>query len=166
MTRDCRSRKKCEINGCQRFHHSLLQADPPTSGVASVLDKNGILPVVRVRFRAPNGRIREGNVLIDSGATTTVIRKDFAMALGLHVKRERLDLAVVGGETVKQPDSRRLKFWISPIEDSEEFSMEAHEIEKTVFGVPPFDRQWLLSFNHLSDIVLSHKAGPVDLCRF
>ena len=32
--------------------------------MASVLDKNGILPVVRVRFRAANGRIREGNVLI------------------------------------------------------------------------------------------------------
>ena len=124
MTRDCRSRKKCEINGCQRFHHSLLHTDPPTSGVASVLDMNGILPVVKVRFRAPNGRIREGNVLIDSGATTTAIRKG---------------LAVVGGETVKQPDSRRLKFWISPIEGSEEFSTEAHEIEKTVFGIPPLD---------------------------
>ena len=164
MTRDCWSRKKCEINGCQRVHHTLLHVDPPTaSGVASVLDKNGILPVVRVRFRAANGRIREGNVLIDSGATTTVIRKDFAMALGLQGKRERVDLAVVGGETVKQPDSRRLKFWISPIEGSEEFSIEAHEIEKTVFSVPPLDRQWLLSFNHLSDIALSHKAGPVDL---
>lgn len=46
MTRDCSSRKNFEINGCQRFHHSLLHADPPTSRVASVLDKNGILPVV------------------------------------------------------------------------------------------------------------------------
>ena len=128
-----------------------------------MLDKNGISPVVRVRFRAPNGRIREGNVLMDSGATTTVIRKDFAMALGLQGKRERVDLAVVGGEKVKQPDSRRLKFWISPIEGSEEFSIEAHEIEKTVSGVPPLDRQRLLCFNYLSDIVLSHKAGPVDL---
>ena len=51
------------------------------------------------RFRAPNSRIREGNVLIDSGETTFVIRKDFAMALGLQGKRERVDLAVVGGET-------------------------------------------------------------------
>ena len=68
-----------------------------------MLDKNGILPVVRVRFRAPNGRIRKGNVLIDSGATTTVIRKDFAIALGLQGKREHVELAVVGGETVKQP---------------------------------------------------------------
>ena len=139
MTRDCHSRKKSEINGCKRFHHSLLHTDPPTRRVASVLDKNGILPVVRVRFRAPNGRIRKGNVLIDSGATTTVIRKDFAIALGLQGKREHVELAVVGGETVKQPDSIRLKFWISPIEGSEEFSIEAHEIEKTVFGIPPLD---------------------------
>ena len=51
------------------------------------------------RFRAPNSRIREGNVLIDSGETTFVIRKDFAMALGLQGKRKRVDLAVVGGET-------------------------------------------------------------------
>ena len=64
---------------------------------------------------------------------------------------------------MKQPDSRRLKFWISSIEGSEEFSIEAHEIEKTVFGVPLLDRQWLWPFNHLSDIVLSHKTGPVDL---
>ena len=104
-----------------------------------MLDKSSILPVARVRFRAPNGRIRKGNVLIDSGATTTVIRKDFAMALGLQGKREHVELAIVGGETVKQPDSIRLKFWISPIEGSEEFSIEAHEIEKTVFGIPPLD---------------------------
>jgi len=75
MTRDCWAMKKCKINGCQRFHNALLHTDPPTaSGVASVLDKNGILPVVRVHFRAANGRVKEGNVLIDSGATTTVIR--------------------------------------------------------------------------------------------
>ena len=85
------------------------------------------------------------------------------MALGLQGKCERVHLAAVGGDTVKQPDSRRLKLWISPIEGSEEFSIEAHKIAKTVFGVPLLDRQWLLSFNHLSDIVLSHKAGPVDL---
>ena len=147
ITRDCWSKKKCDINGCQRFHHNLLHTDPPTaSGVTSVLAKNGILPVVRVRFRAVNAQIKEGNVLIDSGATTTVICKDVAVALGLQGKRKRIDLAVVGGETVRQPESRRLKLWISPIEGSEEFSIEAHEIDETVFNVPPLDRQWLMSF--------------------
>ena len=164
MTRECRSRKRCEKNGCQRFHHPLLHSDPPTaSGVASVLDRNGMMPVVRIRFRAANGRIREGNALIDSGAGSTVIRRDFAKALGLPGKRERIDLAVVGGETLKQTESRRLRFWISALNAGEEFVIEAHELEKTVLSVPALDRQWLRSFSHLNDVDFPHKAGPVDL---
>ena len=164
MTRDCRTKELCGRNGCHHYHHPLLHADPSiASGVASVLDKNGILPIVRVRFRAANGRYREGNVLIDSGAATTVIRQDFARALGLQGKRERIDLAVVGGERVEQSESRRVKFWISPLESSEEFTIEAHEIKKTIFSIPPLDRQWLHSFSYLSDLNFPHKAGPVDL---
>ena len=76
------------------------------------------------------------------------------MSLGLQGKRERVGMAVVG-ETVKQPDSRRLKFWISPNEGSEELSIEAHEIGKNCLRCP---------FLRLSMvIVLSHQAGPVDL---
>ena len=144
MTRECRTKKLCGRNGCHHYHHPLVHADPSTaSGVASVLDKNGILPIVRVRFRAANGRYREGNVLIDSGAATTVIRQDFARALGLQGKRERIDLAVVGGERTEQSESRRVKFWISPLESSEEFTIEA--------------------LSYLSDLNFPHKAGPVDL---
>lgn len=113
------------------------------------------MPIVRVHFRAANGRVREGNFLIDSGAATTVI--------GLQGKRERKDLAVVGGERIEQPESRRVKFSISALETCEEFSIEAHEITKTTFSIPPLDRQWLSSFSHLSDLVFPHKAGPVDL---
>ena len=84
ITRDCRSRKRCDKNGCTRFHHQLLHTVAETiSGIASVLDKRSIMPVIRVRFRAANGRIREGNVLVHCEAGTTVIRKDFARALGL-----------------------------------------------------------------------------------
>lgn len=55
------------------------------------------MPVVRVKFKAENGRLREDNVLVDSGAgTNTVIRKDFARALGLQGRSEPIDLAVVG----------------------------------------------------------------------
>lgn len=110
MTRECRTKKLCGRNGCHHYHHPLLHADPSTtSGVASVLDKNGILPVVRLCFRAANGQCREGIVLIDSGAATTVIRQDFARSLGLQGKRERIDLAVVGGKSIQQSESRRVK---------------------------------------------------------
>lgn len=72
------------------------------------------MPMVRVKFKAENGRVREGNVLVDSSADTTVIRKDFARALGLQGRYEPTDLAVVGGKKVEQKKSRRLKFLISP----------------------------------------------------
>lgn len=122
---DCRSKKKCEKgDSCPYFHHPLLHSNSPSPspvgnmipvnaaqpGVASVLDKASMMPVIRARFRAPNGRVREGNVLIDSGAGTTVIRKQFAKDLGLNGKRERIELAVVGGEKLEQPHSRRVNF--------------------------------------------------------
>ena len=92
-----------------------------------------------------------------------MIRQDFARALGLQGKRERIDLAVVGGKRVEQSESRRVKFWISALESSEEFTIEAYEIKKTIFSIPPLDRQWLHSFSYLSDLNFPHKAGPVDL---
>ncbi len=36
------------------------------------------LSVVRVKFKSANGRVYEGNVLIDSGTGITIIQKDFA----------------------------------------------------------------------------------------
>ncbi len=80
---DCQSKKKCEkSDSCPYFHHPLLHSNPPApspvgnmnpvsaaqTGAASVLDKISMMPVIRAIFRAPNGRVREGNVLIDSGA--------------------------------------------------------------------------------------------------
>ena len=164
MSKECRSKKKCEKNGCTRMHHQLLHEETETMGaISSILDKGSILPVVRVCFKAPNGRIREGNVLIDSGAGTTVIRKDFARSLGLQGKRERINLAVVGGEKVEEPESKRVTFVISALNGSDEHKIEAHEIARTVLNVPRLDRPWLKSFAHLQDIEFAHKAGPVDL---
>ena len=163
VTRDCRSKKPCGKDGCTKLHHALLHIDPPVVSTASPLDTGSIMPVIRVRFHSANGRSREGNVLIDSGAGTTIIRKDFAKSLGLQGPKETLDISVVGGETLKQRNSRRLKFSISSLEGGEEFPVEAHEIEKTVISIPALDRSWLHKFNHLRDIRLTHKAGPVDL---
>ena len=59
--------------------------------MGSVLDKSSMMHVIRAQFRAPKGRIPEGNILIDSRAGTTVIRKQFASDLGLQGKKERID---------------------------------------------------------------------------
>lgn len=85
------------------MHHSILHADPPginaeQNRVASVLNNGRIMPVVRVKFKAENGRVQEGNVLVDSSTGATVMRKDIAKALGLQGRSEPIDLAVVVGK--------------------------------------------------------------------
>ena len=81
--RECRSKNKCGKNGCTKMYHPILHADPPPphpgtnqeqNGVASVLDNRSIMPVVHIKFKAKNGRVREGNVLVDSSTGTTVIQ--------------------------------------------------------------------------------------------
>ena len=124
------------------------------------------MPVVRVLFRSTNGKVREGNVLNDSGAGTTVIRKNFAKALSLQGKRKRIDIAVVGGKQITQNDSRRVKFWISPLNGKKFYPVEAHALDHshhTIINVPSFDRDYLKSFDHLSDIESPHRPGPMDL---
>ena len=107
MSHKCKSKEKCTHDRCNRFHNCLLHAGPPPGiSATSALDRNSIMPVVGVHFRSGNGRIQEGNVLVDSSAGTMVIRKDFARALGLQGKREKIDIAVVGGETIVQRESR------------------------------------------------------------
>ena len=121
------------------------------------------MPVLRVRFKSSNGKVLEGNVLIDSGAGTTVMRKSFARAQGLQGKKEKIDIAVIGGERITQDDSRRVKFSISPLNGSESFPVEAHEIGHTRINVPALDRAWLSCFDHLKDVDFPHRAGPIDL---
>ena len=78
--------------------------------------------------------MRKGNVVIDSGSSYILLR-----LLGLHGKRQRIDLAGVGGEKIEQPESRKVKFWIFALHSSEEFDLEVHEVEKTTLSVPALD---------------------------
>ena len=94
--RDCKSKERGGTNGCTHFHHHLLHnessAKPPTTHITSAtsaLDKNSTMPVVRVLFKSANGKTREGNVLVDSGAGTIVIPKTFARALSIQGRKER-----------------------------------------------------------------------------
>ncbi|XP_067650866.1 uncharacterized protein [Haliotis asinina] len=164
IARRCRFKRICGEGHCIRTHHRLLHTEPPSSNsVTSVLDYHCMLPVVRALFRAPNGRICQGNVLTDGGAGTTIIRKGFSIALGLQGKVECLDISVVGGETVKQSNSRRVHCKLSPLEGGEEFDIEAFELDNTVEDVPNLDKAWLKSFSYLRDIEFSCKGGPIDL---
>ena len=53
--------------------------------------------------------------------------------------------------------------WISPLNSNESYTVEAHEINKTIVNVPALHQPWLKSFTHLSDIDFPHKDGPIDV---
>ena len=152
------------------FHHHLLHnessAKPPTTrltSATSALDKNSTMPVVRVLFKSANGKTREGNVLVDIGAGTTVIRKTFAKALSLQGRKKRVNIAVVGGKRITQGDSRRMKLWISILNRSESCPVEVYEIDHIIISVPTLDRIWLKSFEHLGNVQFSHCEGHIVL---
>ena len=56
-----------------------------------------------------------------------------------------------------------MKFLISPLDNKQEFKIEAHEIDNTIVNVQALDRPWLKSFPHLHDVQFSHEAEPIDL---
>ncbi|CAB4025409.1 Hypothetical predicted protein [Paramuricea clavata] len=106
------------------------------SGISSVLDKGSILPVVRVCFRASNGRTRKCPHRQRRRYNSN--SKGFCPITWSARQTRKIDLAVVGGERVEQPQSRRVTFSISSFNGAEEHRIEAHEIEKTVFKCPTF----------------------------
>ena len=93
--------------------------------------------MIRAGFRASHGRVRKGNVVIDRASSYILLR-----LLGLHGKRQRIDLTVAGGERIEQPESRKVKFWIFALHSSKEFDIAVHEVEKTTLSVPALDGQW------------------------
>ena len=47
--------------------------DAEQNRFASVLNNGSIMPVLRVKFKAKNGRVQEGNVVVDSSTGATVM---------------------------------------------------------------------------------------------
>ena len=56
-----------------------------------------------------------------------------------------------------------MKFFISSLDNEQEFKIEGHEIDNTIVNVQGLDRPWLKSFPHLRDVQFLLKAGPIDL---
>ena len=100
---NCSRRRQCpeRVNGnqCKYFHHQLLHeanANPaPTVGTFTT-DKAAILPIVQANVLGANGLKRKGNVLLDSGAQTSLIKTSVAKDLKLKGKDVVVTLIKVG----------------------------------------------------------------------
>ena len=101
---NCSRRKQCtkSDNGtqCTVTHHPLVRKTTAANvGVASLSDNQGsMLPVIYANICGPNGLYKRGNVLLDSGAQISLIRRETADSLGLKGKDISVSIIKVGGE--------------------------------------------------------------------
>ncbi|KAJ8021029.1 hypothetical protein HOLleu_40783 [Holothuria leucospilota] len=126
----CRKRKECTINGCKTFHHSLLhQPSCPSpnpssaidtsagrnfSGVVSENEENGVaLPVLTANMGNQDTEMK-GLIMLESGATVSLIRESVAEQLNLKSKPISVDIGVLGGTTqIYQTKVYKVQVWTS-----------------------------------------------------
>ncbi|XP_065363858.1 uncharacterized protein LOC135957111 [Calliphora vicina] len=124
-SKDCRRRKQCPVEKCQRNHNKLLHETkpkepsersvnvPPTertstvepvlSCVSSVSERSDLLfRVLPVVLYGPNCAI-ETYALLDEGSSVTMMDSSLVRQLGLHGRQSQLNLSWYGGKSAQEP---------------------------------------------------------------
>ncbi len=113
---NCSRKKQCtkieKGNQCASTHHPLLHKTKSENiDVASLSDQNdSMLPVIAANICGSNGVHKSGNVLFDSGAQISLVRKETADNLGLIGKYVTVNIVKVGGE--EQEIHNRSTTWV------------------------------------------------------
>ena len=91
-TSNCMKKKRCETDGCQKYHHQLLhKADPIFVGHKSLRSaiKEVLLRIIPIKLSGPKAEISTF-ALIDDGSVVTMIEASLAKTLGLKGRRSPL----------------------------------------------------------------------------
>ena len=169
---NCSRRRQCSetFNGsqCKYFHHPLLHPanamSPATALTISLVttSKQPILPIVSVEILGSEN-VKQGNLLLDSGAQVSLIRQSLAEQLGLKGKEVTITLAKVGGEE-EELTTKLFRVRIRSLANR----CEIHTI--TAVGIPCISSDiteiklsHLAGFFGLGETEICRKDGPVDL---
>ncbi|XP_073838192.1 uncharacterized protein [Musca autumnalis] len=149
-TRNCRRRKECHVNGCQRKHNKLLHdkskdvgennsnsvvarndqdAEPVLSCVSSICEKSNLLfRVLPVKLYGPNCVV-ETFALLDEGSSVTMIDSSLVRQLGLSGRQSKLNLSWYGGKS-SQESAMVVDLHVSGTSKKRKYAL------KNVYGVP------------------------------
>ena len=103
--RTCRKRQLCTESykgqPCKFYHHPPFHPNQEGNkvSIAAVGSSESVLPILKAEFIGSQQEIKEGNVLLDSGAQIGIIRQEFAEALNLKGTDTTINITKVGGET-------------------------------------------------------------------
>ena len=180
QSRDCTRKKRCDMQGCNKYHHPLIHGaapvfvgTPPLNSAAPVpplnvaapvfvatSSVNGVssavpLQVVPVSVVTSRGVKTNTFALLDSGSQTSLILENFADTIGLVGEDSPLQLGTINssGEPVR---SRKVSFHVGAVEGTKPDAQIAVDEAWTVpqLNLPPqrVTRSMMQDFPHLKDL--------------
>ena len=165
---NCSRKKQCtkveKGSQCTSTHHPLLHKPKSENiGVAALCDQNdSMLPVIVANIRGSNGVLKSGNVLFDSGAQISLIRKETADSLGLIGKEITVNIVKVGGEE-EEIQTKIYKVRVTGIDDKKKYVIKAIGIPCISEEVKSVRSSPLAELFNLPKKELRRGRGHVDL---
>ncbi|UYV70249.1 hypothetical protein LAZ67_7002279, partial [Cordylochernes scorpioides] len=163
---NCRLNQRCKV--CKGKHHTMIHYDKPSTEGASAQventtpkehesainltntqqancnDSHVLLATARIKIKNGLGKLCTCRALLDSGSQVTMITKGCCERLGLvQRKSDRMIKGV--GNTPVQHSSSTVSVTFCPLNNSEEFSVEAVVTEVLTSEIPNFrlkDPNW------------------------
>ena len=157
MVKSCRSRIRCNADGCNRRHHKLLHFNEDTDLTSANSTCGGgsskghvVLGCIPVRLVGPKGRL-DTYAFIDNGSDTSLLSRDVVNRLGLNVNTCRLDVRTLHGS--RSVSSGCAKVQLQSIYDGSVIEIDkAYVVARLPINyVDAFSANQLAKWSHLAE---------------
>lgn len=157
---DCKSKRACGVNGCEKRHHKSLHEEVSTDAIANVCDQN-IKPCL---LQVQKIQTKKGwaNVLWDTGASLSFITNKKAKSEKLKGTKTELSVVKVGGMK-ERLHSHKYKL---PLIDKEGHTvhLEVYGIDKITADIPTIDQNAVQQlFKDVPNAGIDRPVGEVDV---
>ncbi|XP_055584707.1 uncharacterized protein LOC129737573 [Uranotaenia lowii] len=162
----CKSRIRCNIEGCRVQHHPLLHVPAQAKKGEATVVKSVCNSHNEFRkaffFRIVPLTLHNGNRTVDTfgfydeGSSLTIMESSLARRLGIEGKRHPLELQWTSGVTRNEDSSKLIKCMISKLGDPKQHSFTAHTVSKLELPKQTLCYDELANrYEHLKDIPIS-----------
>ncbi|XP_062712313.1 uncharacterized protein LOC134289800 [Aedes albopictus] len=166
--RSCRIASRCNVDGCQLRHHSLLHsAQRPTQVVENhthqLMGSKVLFRIIPVTLHGPAGAI-DTFAFLDEGSSLTLIESELANQLGVHGHSRSLCLRWTGNTSRVEHKSQAVTAVISGSSMKQRYTLrDAQTVESLNLPTQSFlFDEALRQFGHLKGLPIQsyHNAKP------